>query len=362
MSKRLLSLDAFRGFTIAAMILVNNPGDWGYVFSPFLHAEWNGITPTDLIFPFFLFIVGVSIALAYTKRLKAGARKIRLLRKIILRTINIFLIGLLLNYIHVFDFSELRVVGVLQRIAIVFFVCSLLFLYTSWKIQAITGAFLLIGYYITMSFIPIPGNEQAFLEPGNNLAAWIDSFIVPGKMWQSTWDPEGFFSTLPAIATGILGMMTGKILVSNEKKEHKALWILTMGFLTCIVGYAWSLVFPANKSLWTSSYVLLTGGFASLTIAISIFIVDIKQRTTLTHIGIAFGENAIVIYVLADLFNYVFYQFNFWGNSLSSHFMGLFDHSELLLKTGSLAYGLIYIGILYIPAQILYKKQILIKL
>ncbi len=305
-SKRLISLDAFRGFTIAAMILVNNPGSWGHVYAPLLHAKWHGITPTDLIFPFFIFIVGVSIALAYSKRLVIGAPKKAMFQKIIIRSLKIFAVGIFLALYPKFNFFELRVAGVLQRIAVVFLVCAILYLTTKWKTQAIIGAVLLIGYWLAMVLIPTPGAGGVSLEPGQNIAAYVDSFLLPGRMWQGTWDPEGLLSTLPAIATGISGMLAGHIILSKEDENKKIVWLFIAGFAATIIGHIWSWNFPLNKNLWSSSFVMFTSGLAFMTLAASIYIVDMLGRTKGTKIGIIFGANAITVYVLAGMLTYVF--------------------------------------------------------
>jgi predicted acyltransferase len=361
-NKRLLSLDALRGFTIAAMILVNNPGTWEHVYSPLLHAEWNGLTPTDLIFPFFLFIVGVSIVLAYTKRKTEGVKPSGIFQKILFRSIKIFAVGVLLSFIFTRSFVDLRIVGVLQRIALVFLVCSFLFLLTKWRTQLIIGGALLLVYWITMMFIPTPGYGKVMLEPGANIAAWIDSFIVPGKMWRGTWDPEGFYSTLPAIATGIFGMMAGKIITDPQTQEGKIIWLFSIGTLACIVGYIWGLHFPVNKNLWTSSYVLVTGGMASIMFALMIFLVDMLNYTKVAKVGIIFGANAITIYVLADLLTFIFYGTKFGSDSLNNYFMNGVIALGSSLKLASFLYALVFIGINFIPAWILYKKKIFIKL
>ncbi len=361
-SKRLLSLDAFRGFTIAAMILVNTPGDWGNVYAPLLHKPWHGLTPTDLVFPFFLFIMGVSVTLAFSKRLTNGDSSRRIYSKIIIRSLKIFGLGLLLNLLPHFNFSELRVAGVLQRIALVYLICSVLFLNTRWKTQGIIGGSILILYWICMIFIPTPGNERPMLDPGNNLAAWIDSFILPGRMWQRTWDPEGVFSTLPAIVTGIAGMLTGKLILTELSMERKIVWLFFTGLMACALGYIWSWSFPINKNLWTSSYVLFTGGLAAMVLASGIFLVDMLNATRIARIGIIFGANAIAIYVLADLFAILFCQLNIGGDSMNGYFMSIFTSIGLGSKFSSLLFALICVGINFIPAFWLYKKKIWIKL
>jgi len=360
--KRLISLDAFRGFTIAAMIMVNNPGSWSYVYPPLEHASWNGLTPTDLIFPFFIFIVGVSIALAYTKRLKSGIDKGPMYRKIVLRSLKIFAVGIFLWLWPTFSFENIRIAGVLQRIAIVFMVSAVLFLNTKWKTQAIVAAVLLIGYWLMMTLIPTPGYGKVMLEPGANLAAWFDSKFLPGYMWQKTWDPEGLLSTLPAIATGITGMLAGHLIVSKMKTQRKVMYLFSVSFLAFVIGFMWSYIFPLNKNIWTSSFVLVTSGLAGMTLAVSIFVVDILGRTRFTKPGIIFGSNAIAVYVLADVWSIPFYRWQIAGASLNNHWLNMFEHFGWSMKFGSFTYALMFICLNFIPAWFLYKKKIFIKL
>lgn len=360
--KRLISLDAFRGFTIAAMIMVNYPGTWSHVYPPLLHVDWHGITPTDLIFPFFIFIVGVSITLAYTKRLEAGVPKGPMYKKIIIRSLKIFIVGILLWLFPKFDLENIRYAGVLQRIAIVFLVSALLFLNSKWKTQAIVATVILVGYWLAMVLIPTPGYGQPMLDPGANLAAWIDSKFLPGYMWQKTWDPEGIFSTLPAIATGITGMLAGHLILSKMSQEKKVIYLFSFGFFTFAIGYWWDFVFPINKNIWTSSFVMVTSGLAAMVLAISMFFVDMQGRTRFTKPGIIFGSNAIAVYVLADVWGQLFYNIKFWGSSLNVHFMSMFESAGWSMKFGSLLYAVIFICFNFIPAWILYKKKIFIKL
>ena len=361
-NERLISLDAFRGFTIAAMILVNNPGTWEHVYAPLLHKTWNGVTPTDLIFPFFLFIAGVSIVLAYSKRIATGVPPRKMVSKIVFRALKIFLVGVLLNFIMVMNLSELRITGVLQRIAIVFLVCSLLYLFTSWRTQLITGIIFLISYWLVMVFIPTPGYGKAMLEPGINLASWFDSKFLPGSMWEGTWDPEGLLSTFPSIVTGIAGMMAGIIITSPLNQERKVLWLFTAGFLVTIVGQAWGWIFPLNKNLWTSSFVLFTAGLAFMTLASSIFIEDILGRKRFAKTGIIFGANAIAIYVLAGVFSWFFYLLKIGDQSLNVVFLNFCTGLSVTAKLASLIYALLYVAFNYLLAWLLYRKRIFIKL
>lgn len=359
---RLISLDALRGFTIAAMVLVNFPGSWNYVYEPLEHAAWNGITPTDFIYPFFLFIVGVSIVLAFSKRLGSETPKAALYKKIVIRSLKIFAVGVFLSLIPYFNFAELRVTGVLQRIAIVFMACAFIFLKTSFKTQAWTGAVILVAYWLMMTLIPTPGYNQPMLDPGVNLAAWFDSLFLPGKMWQGDWDPEGFLSTLPAIASGIAGLLAGQLLLSDRQPHEKANLLMVAGFFSVLIGYVWSLNFPVNKNIWTSSYVMVTAGAASLALGAAYYIVDLKKYTRWTRPGIVFGANAIAVYALADLLAIIFYTIPFGSQSLNMHFMAALTSAGVAPKLASMLYAILFVGINFIPAYILYRKKIFIKL
>lgn len=364
-NKRLVSLDAFRGFTIAAMILVNFPGNGDYVFLPLQHTEWWGISFTDLIAPFFLFTVGVSIALAYTKRLDAGAKPQTMYSKLFIRTLKIFAVGMFLNVLGIigdFSWDELRWTGTLHRIAIVFLVCGLLFLRTGWKTQAITGAAVLVLYWLAMTLIPTPGYDTAMLEPGINLAAWVDVKLLPGKLWQGTWDPEGILSTFPSIVTGITGMLAGKLMLTKRTMEEKVILLFFFGFLSFIVGIVWNWDFGLNENIWSPSFVMLTSGMAALTLAATIYLVDMLHYQKWARFGVIYGMNAITIYVLADVLALFFYGLPFGGESLNAHFFLLLTSIGTAPKIASMLYALIFVGINFIPSYFLYQKKIFIKL
>ncbi|WP_114747689.1 acyltransferase family protein [Pleomorphovibrio marinus] len=360
--QRLVSLDAMRGFTIAAMILVNYPGTWDHVYPPLLHAEWNGITMTDFIFPFFLFIVGVSIAYAYTKRLKSGGEKAGLYPKIAIRALKIFAVGVFLNLIPEFNLVDVRFAGVLQRISVVFLVCAFLFLNTNWKIQTLIAIGILFFYWLAMTLIPTPGYDRALLEPGENLAAWIDRILLPGKMWEGTWDPEGLFSTIPSVVTGIFGLLAGKILIGSDSQQEKANKLMAIGVPIILLGLLWNQVFPINKHLWTSPFTCVTGGAAFTALGAFYYLVDIKGYRSGTSIGVIFGANAITVYVLADVLSMIFYNSNLFNGGLDTQFVGGITKMGVPIKMASFVYAIIYVGINFIPAYILYKKNIFIKL
>jgi predicted acyltransferase len=359
---RLISLDAMRGFTIAAMILVNFPGNDEYVYAPLKHSVWNGLTPTDVIAPFFLFIVGVSIALAYTKRLEKATPKGDMYKKIVIRSFKIFAVGIVLNLLWDFNFAELRWTGTLPRIAIVFFVCAFMFLNTDWKKQVWIGGIILAGYWLAMTLIPTPGIGKVMLERGVNLAAWIDSKYLPGTMWQGTWDPEGILSTFPAIVSGITGMLAGAVMLSNRTREMKVILLMIAGFFMAIAGYIWGLTFPVNENIWTSSFVFVTSGFAFMALGAFYFLVDMKGFTHGTKPGIIFGANAITVYVLGDVLAGIFYGIKFGGESLNMHFFNVITGIGMGEKFTSMLYALIYVCVVFIPAVILFRKKIFIKL
>ncbi|QMW03924.1 acyltransferase family protein [Spirosoma foliorum] len=359
---RLISLDAMRGFTIAAMIVANFPGSEEFVYFTLRHTIWNGLSFTDLIAPTFLFIVGVSIALAYARKVDEGSPKGELYRKIVIRSLKIFAVGMFLNLMPDFDFSNVRWTGTLHRIAIVFLVCAFLFLNTNWKQQAWIGALTLVAYWLAMTQIPTPDVGKVVLERGQNLAAWIDRKYLPGRMWQGTWDPEGILSTFPSIVTGITGMLAGRWMLSRVSPTEKVSYLMTAGLFTAAAGYFWGLTFPVNENLWTSSFVLVTSGFAAMLLGAVYFLVDVLGRKKGTKLGIIFGANAITVYVLADIFALLFYRLKFGGLPLNEKVVTGLINAGLQPELASLLYALFFIGINFIPAYLLYQRKIFIKL
>ena len=307
---RLISLDVFRGITVAAMILVNNPGDWGHIYPPLEHAEWNGCTPTDLIFPFFLFIVGVSLVYALDGVKRQGGPQGAVLLRVLRRAAVLFALGLLLSLYPKFDFSVVRVMGVLQRIALVFLGCSVIFLKTSWRTQLWLLAAFLIGYAVLMQLVPVPGFGPANLEPATNLGAWLDRLVLSeAHLWKSskTWDPEGLLGTLPALGTGLLGGLTAQGL---RRRDHepaaKVAWLFVAGGAVVILGLIWDPWFPINKALWSSSYVLYTGGLAMMGLAALYWLCDVQGYRRWTGPALAYGVNAILVFCLSALLSRTF--------------------------------------------------------
>lgn len=359
---RLVSLDVLRGFTMAAMIMVNYPGSEEYVFFTLRHSKWNALSFTDTIAPVFLFVIGVSITLAYTRRLKDGSPKGSLYRKILFRSLKIFAVGMFLNLMPDFNFSDVRWTGTLHRIAFVFLFCALIFLNTNWKQQAWIAAILLTGYWLLLTLAPTPGAGKVMLEPGVNIVAWVDSKLLPGKMWQGTWDPESILSIIPSTVSGITGMLAGKLLTSDLPAAEKSNYLMIAGMCSAIAGYFWGLSFPVNENLWTSSFVLVTSGFGALLLGALYFRIDIKGYKRWTMPGVIFGANAITTYFLADVLALIFYRLKFGGMPLNDLAVNGLISAGMRAELASWLYALFFVAVNFIPAYILYRKKIFIKL
>lgn len=297
-ASRLVSLDVFRGLTMAAMVIVNNPGDWDHVYWPLLHASWHGWTPTDLVFPFFLFIVGVSITLS-RKSGQWGA--------IVRRTLIIFALGLLLNLFPRFDVATWRIPGVLQRIAVCYFFAAAAFQLTSRDrrrqgiLLAAAAGVLVLAYWMIMALVPAPGSTAGDLSPGGNLAAWIDRTLMPGHIYRPHYDPEGLLSTIPAIATTLTGVVAGLWLGAPVASRRRVAGLLAAGLAAAAAGLVWDAAFPINKALWTSSYVALTTGLALLLLGACYWCIDVRGWRGWTTPFVVLGVNAITLYVLSGL-------------------------------------------------------------
>jgi len=363
---RLASLDAFRGITIAGMILVNNPGSWSHVYAPLLHAEWHGWTPTDLIFPFFLFIVGVAMAFSLVPRLERGEGRGGLLRKVIRRSLILIGLGLLLAAYPRFDLANIRFPGVLQRIGLVYFFASLAVMRTGPRGQAATALVLLLAYWALMTLVPVPGFGPGDLGPDGNLAAYVDRAVFGSHIWRDTWDPEGLLSTLPAVATTLLGVLTGGLLRSRREALEKVAWLFVLGWAGILLGVVWNGAFPINKNLWTSSYVVFTAGAALQFLAVCYFLIDVKGWKRWARPAIAFGMNAIAVFVLSGLFvkTLLFIRLPAGDGSISLYgwiYRHLFVSWAGPLN-GSLAFAIVNILMWWALMELLYRKRIFIKI
>ena len=358
--KRIESVDVLRGFVIAAMILVNTPGNWSTIYPPLLHAKWHGLTPTDLIFPFFLFIVGISIYFAY----KNSKNSIITYKKIAIRSLKLFGLGFFLNlflpYFPFFnEFETLRFPGVLQRIGVVFFVSSVLYLNFKWKTMFTIGITILIGYWVLLGFIPFPdGTLPTFNRAPNNWANYIDLNILGKHMWQADYDPEGLLSTIPSIVTCISGVLIAKHL--DHFKSIKYLFIIA--FILLASGTVFNIWFPINKAIWSSSFVLVTSGWATLILAVVYYLKDIRQ-IKFGNIFKYVGMNAITIYFLSSFISKTMYLTKTGGNNNLHSFMynTFFVQSFLSDNLSSLLYGVAVVSFYLSIGYLMFRKKIFIK-
>ena len=442
---RLVSLDVFRGLTIAGMVLVNNPGTWSAIYGPLKHAEWHGITPTDYIFPFFLFIVGVAIPIALKKRMQNGVSG-KIYRKIISRAAMIFALGLLMSMIPFFqfndttgipyalkialvlsfstalflyllekrtaaaitaavsaatilivyfaggtvvwyNFSTMRIPGVLQRIAVCYLIASIIFLHTDWKQQAAISVSLLLLYWLLMTIVPVRGCDVTTVDDkACNLAAYLDRLILTeAHMWRSAkvFDPEGILSTIPAIVTTLSGVLTGswmtrpitgssdsgeKSAIPNPQSQiDKAAGLFFAGTVLLAAGWSWSLLFPLNKSLWTSSYVLYTSGLALLTLASCYYLIDVKGYKKWSWPFVVFGVNALALFVFSGIMARLLGMIRLAGPeegkeiSLQQWIFGNLFLSWASPINASLVYAVCFILFWLFLMWLLYRKKIFVK-
>ena len=367
---RLMSLDLFRGATIAGMILVNNAGDEPSSYWPLRHAPWNGWTPTDLVFPFFLFIVGVAMAFSFGSRIKRGESRHQLLGHAMWRGLALFALGLFLNgFPDQHHLNSWRVYGVLQRIAICYVITSILALWGNWRgwIAAAVGC--LVSYWVLMRFVPVPGfgvptHDIPLLDPDRNVVAWLDRQLLAGHLYEGTRDPEGVLSNIPAIATSLLGLLTGQWLRSALSAKHKALGLAMFGLIGVMAGKILDPWFPINKKLWTSSYVLFTAGLALLCLALCYWVADInKWRGLWTKPLLVFGMNAIAAYVFAESLSHLLDHLHTsqgiaWQELIYHHLFAPLASPA----NSSLLYALSYVLLCWVAMWILFRKGIFLKI
>lgn len=313
LSTRLVSLDVFRGITIAAMILVNMAGVADQVYPFLLHAEWNGCTPTDLIFPFFLFIIGVAMAFSLSKYTELSNSPINkenwrgIYWRIIRRSILLFSLGLLLNGFWNYDWNTIRIMGVLQRISLSYFFAALIILKLPKKGQWLIAVLLLISYWLAMSFIQVPGYGIGNLTREGNLGAYLDRLIIgtahlyKGDNFNSLGDPEGLFSTIPAVVSVLFGYFTGEWLRKQPIKFRTTITLIVIGLISLIIGQVWGFWFPINKKLWTSSYVIFTTGWALLLLAACYELIEVRSIRRWAKPFEIMGLNAIFVFIASVL-------------------------------------------------------------
>ncbi|HEV2708777.1 MAG TPA: heparan-alpha-glucosaminide N-acetyltransferase domain-containing protein [Edaphobacter sp.] len=373
---RLMSIDLLRGLTIGFMILVNNNGS-SAAYAELQHSAWNGFTATDLVFPTFLFLVGVSTVFSTASRLARGDSKQSLFLHTLRRAVILFLLGLLVNSFPHFHWHTLRFYGVLPRIAICYFVVATLYLISpKWKNMAVLAVALLVGYWALMRFVSVPGygvpvRDVPLLDPDRNLVAWLDRHIFAAShLYERTRDPEGLLSTLPALATTLIGLLTGIWLRTQRALMEKVRGIAVVGVSCVVLGLLWNFSFPINKKLWTSSFVLFAVGWSLLLLAVSIWMFDketdgkttpAKRSRWFTPL-LVFGSNAITAYVFSELL----------AGGIGSIVVRPRVNLQHWLANGilsvvpypafaSLLYSLGFVAVCWLPAYWLYRRRIFIK-
>jgi predicted acyltransferase len=375
--KRLVSLDAFRGATIAGMMLVNNPGTWSAVYPQLLHASWNGWTFTDWIFPFFLWIVGVAMTFSFAKRVEQGGKKGELTLHVLQRSAVIFALGLFLNgfpfglaFGHEFSFAMIRIPGVLQRIAVCYFIASVIVLNTTVRSQISWIIGLLAGYWLLVKLVPVPGYGAGVMEPMGSLCWYVDSVVLEGHTWRGApvpgFDPEGILSTIPAIATTLLGVMTGHWLRSSRSHEEKTAWMFVGGNILLLLGAILDMWLPINKNLWTSSYTVFMAGWALVCFATCYWLVDVKGYTRWAKPCVVYGMNAIAVFVMAGivgrLLGIIRWQLD--DGSVISLKAYIFERVFLPLGSpvnASLLFAIAFLLVMYLFVWVLYKKKWFLK-
>jgi len=374
---RLVSLDAFRGFTIAAMVLVNNPGDWSNLYSQLGHAEWNGWTFTDWIFPFFLFICGVSMTFSLGRRAEAGDEKRALLIQLFKRAAIIFLIGFLLNLIPNFNFGTVRIPGVLQRIAICTMLAAPIVVYFDWKQQCGWIAALLAAYTLLLLFVPVPDVQGRIaagaLEPGRDFGAYVDRLLLDGHLWakSKTWDPEGLVSTLPAMCTQLFGVLTGRWLLRQTGRAEKTVWMLLAGLLFLWMGAMLDVVLmPINKSLWTVSYCIFTTGWALLVFGAFYWLIDGNDSAALRKKSgkgllpfTIYGMNALFIFAFSGLVAKMlgFIKLGAEGQSLKAILYAPIKALPISPVNASLLFAILFNLAMFAIAWFMWKKKWFVK-
>ena len=365
-SERLVSLDVFRGITIAAMLLVNNPGTAKFGYRLLQHADWDGCRPPDLIFPFFLFIMGVALTYSLAKQQSLHAPR-RPLVKIARRSLIIFALGMLLNLLPYFDWEITRIPGVLQRIALCYFVASLVVLYSGSRGQAATAALLLVVYWILMKWVPVPGYGAGVLQPDTNLAAYIDRVLMAGHLWRHHWDPEGLLSTVPAVSTTLGGVLAGHWLQSSRSGSQRLSGLLIGGITAIGLGLLMSVWLPMNKALWSSSYVVFTAGAALISLGLCYWLIDLNGYRRWATPFVVFGTNAILAYALSTVMT----------KALALWTVTRSDGMQVMLKTylfevyflplaarrqASILYALAFVLLWLALMGLLYRRRIFIKI
>ena len=397
--ERLLSLDVFRGITVAGMLLVNDPGTWSAIYPPLEHAAWNGWTPTDLVFPFFLFIVGITTHLSLSARRARGADESDVRHQILRRGALIFLLGFLLNGFPFFTWGDVsgvadpsflqrvvdrlyhwRIMGVLQRIGLAYMCAALLTQRASIKRIVTMAGVLLLGYWIAMTALPVPGSGgtlggMVLDVPSGTMAAYWDRFFLDwsrfglgNHIWSGsvTFDPEGLFSTIPAICTVMLGVLAGRWIGTTRRIEERLNGLFAAGCLAMMFGMIWNWGFPINKSIWTSSYVVFTAGLAAVSIATIMWLVDVHGVRRWTNFFVIYGTNPLIAFMGSGLvarliYSVIFVHYNDQRVPLESAIYQSLFASWLTPVNASLAFALCFVGVWFCILLELHRRKIFLK-
>jgi len=373
LSGRLLSMDVFRGLAVVGMILVDNPGDDLRAYGPIRHTVWNGWSAADLIFPSFLFMVGISLVFSYSARQARGETRQSLFRHAITRTLILMGIGIFLNAFPTFELRTMRFEGVLQRIAACYLVAAVLVLWTGWRGQLAALAVCLLGYWVLLRFAPvpgfgIPGRDFPFLDPDRNIVAWLDRKLFMGHLFNDTRDPEGIISTIPSIATTLVGALTGHWLQTNRSSRRKASFMFVAGMAGLGTGLVLDRWFPINKNLWTSSFAVFAGGFSLIALAVLFWVLEIRRwRGSWTTPILVFGMNAIVGFAADALVGGLTYTYHahlptgktvLWQEYVNFHLLRLGMNAE----NTSLLYSVLVVMFCWFLLWPLYRKRLFIKI
>jgi predicted acyltransferase len=373
-SGRLMCIDIFRGLAVAGMILVDNPGSDDKAYWPIQHSQWNGWTPADLIFPSFLFLVGVSLVFSFSARLRRGESRTQILIHAVKRSLILIAIGVAVNASPIvrLDLHAWRLLGVTQRIALCYFAAAILVLWSSWRGQLLAVALCLVGYWAALRFMTVPGlgvpgHDFPFMDQERNIVAWLDRKLFPGRLYNGTRDPEGIISTIPAIATTLIGVLTGHWLRSERSHRTKAVGMVFFGILGLAAGWVWNLWFPINKNLWTSPFVLFTAGFALVFLAFLYWVLEIKSwRGGWTMPILVFGMNAIGGFVADSLVYGPGYSFT--ARAPNGAVVSWHEAAQARLESivpgaanASLLYSVVAVLFCWILLWLLWRKRIFIK-
>jgi predicted acyltransferase len=358
LTERLVSLDAFRGATMALMVLVNTPGDGGHTYAALQHARWNGWTPTDTVFPSFLWIVGVAMTIVISKRLAAGVSRAQIFVHAFRRAVILYVLGLIVYAYPNFDLSTQRLLGVLQRIAICYLIATAIYLTTHIRGQIVWIISLLGGYWLLMTLVPVPGYGAGRMDVDGNFAHYVDRIVLGAHNYAQTktWDPEGIVSTLPAIATVLFGIMAGHILRLERTLSQRTAWLFAAGGVLIAAGLVSNIWLPINKKLWTSSFSLFMAGLDFLIFAILVWLVDVLGHKRFTKPLTIMGMNAITVYMASELFDEAFNAIHVSaGVTLRAWLYAPFSAIASPINA-SLLYAIAYTLLMYLIAYVMYRR------